>query len=82
MQTHEYDATLFYLHRMACTELMTIMTLTADDFLAKKIENFVKAYMYDPDFTKVERAYNSLLRYLDHVFVSHIDERVEIVTLT
>lgn len=71
MQIHEYDATLFYLHRMACPELLSIMTNTSDDFLAKKIETFVKAFMYEPDVIKVEEAYESLLRYLDHVFVSN-----------
>ncbi len=80
MQMHEYDATLFYLHRMACNELMTIMTAAEDDILAKKIEKFVKAFLYDSDFSKVEKAYDSLLHYLDHVFVSCFNERSEIMT--
>ncbi len=75
MNIHEYDATLFYLHRMACEELTTVMTLTKDDMLAKKIEKLVEAFTYDPEITNVERAYEALLGYLDHVFVSHLDKQ-------
>lgn len=75
MHTHEYDATLFYLHRMACEELTTVMKITKDDMLAKKIENLVAAFMYDPEITNVESAYEALLSYLDHVFGSHLDKQ-------
>lgn len=70
MKIQDYDATLFYLHRMACPELVSIMTVTKDDFLAKKISNFVHAFTYESDIFKVECAYESLLQYLDHVLTS------------
>lgn len=71
MQIQDYDATLFYLHRMACPELISIMSVTSDDFLAKKISNFVHAFTYESDISKVENAYESLVQYLDHVLASH-----------
>lgn len=79
MQTHDYDATLFYLHRMACPELMTIKTVTSDDILAKKIDDFVQAFMYESNFSKVEKTYESLLLYLDHVFVSCLNESLDLM---
>lgn len=72
VQIQDYDATLFYLHRMACPELVSIMSVTSDDFLAKKISDFVHAFTYESDIMKVENAYESLLHYLDHVLTSQI----------
>jgi len=71
MQIQDYDAALFYLHRMACPELISIMSVTSDDFLAKKISNFVHAFTYESDIAKVENAYESLVQYLDYVLTSH-----------
>lgn len=71
MQIQDYDATLFYLHRMACPELISIMSVTSDDFLAKKISNFVHAFTHESDISKVENAYESLVQYLDYVLTSH-----------
>ena len=77
MMSHDYDAALFYLHRMACGELIHLMTLTKDDFLSKKIEKFVKDFMYEPEFSVVEKSYDSLLSYLDHVFLAEIEEAIQ-----
>lgn len=75
MNIRDYDETLFCLHRMACDELIHVMHETEDDFLAKKIEKFVSAFMLDPDFSAVEKKHYALLEYLDHVFVSQIERK-------
>jgi len=69
----DYDKALFYLHRMACDGLIQLMEATEDDFLSKKIEKFIDAFMLEPDFSTVENQYNALISYLDHVFVTDME---------
>jgi hypothetical protein len=66
MDPLDYDKTLFYTHRLACDDLIYMMYDTKDDFLSKKIERFLKAFVNENDLQKVEKKRQILIAYLDH----------------
>lgn len=68
MKISDYDQALFYTHRLACDELIHVMQRTEDDFLAKKIERFIRAFLCEEELEKAEEKREELMNYLDHVY--------------
>lgn len=62
----DYDKALYYTHRSQWDNLLILMVRTKDDFLSKKIEQFLHAYNFEHDYQEVEKQLYSLLRYIDH----------------
>jgi len=66
MKIVDYDRALYYTHRSQWDNLLILMVRTKDQFLAKKIENFLHAYNFEKDYSVIEKHLYSLLRYIDH----------------
>lgn len=66
MNSVDYDKALYYTHRSQWDNLLILMVRTKDDFLSKKIEQFLHAYNFEHDYKEVEKHLYSLLRYIDH----------------
>ncbi|MRX71558.1 hypothetical protein GJU40_05130 [Bacillus lacus] len=66
MDNVDYDKALYYTHRSQWDNLLILMVRTKDDFLSKKIEQFLHAYNFEHDYTIIENSLYSLLRYIDH----------------
>jgi hypothetical protein len=62
----DYDKALYYTHRSQWDNLLILMVRTNDDFLSKKIEQFLHAYNFEKDYSVIEKHLYSLLRYIDH----------------
>ncbi|TWD89697.1 YhdB-like protein [Neobacillus bataviensis] len=66
MNKLDYDRALYYTHRSEWDNLLILMVRTKDQFLSKKIEQFLHAYNFERDYTVIETKLYSLLRYIDH----------------
>ena len=66
MNKMDYDRALYYTHRSEWDNLLILMVRTKDQFLSKKIEQFLHAYNFERDYTVIETKLYSLLRYIDH----------------
>jgi hypothetical protein len=66
MNKVDYDRALYYTHRSEWDNLMILMVRTKDQFLSKKIEQFLHAYHFEHDYKVLETKLYSLLRYIDH----------------
>ena len=62
----DYDKALYYTLWGQWDDLLVLMVRTNDDLLSKKIEQFLNAYHYSLDQTKVVNSHDTLLYYLDH----------------
>ncbi|MCG5102041.1 YhdB family protein [Oceanobacillus alkalisoli] len=62
----DYDKALYYTLWGQWDELLVLMVRTDDDFLSKKIEQFLNAFHYSLDEEKIMRSHDQLLYYLDH----------------
>jgi hypothetical protein len=62
----DYDRALYYTHRSEWDNLLILMVRTQDQFLSKKIEQFLHAYNFEHDYSVIEKKLYSLLRYIDH----------------
>jgi len=62
----DYDRALYYTHRSEWDNLLILMVRTKDQFLSKRIEQFLHAYNFERDYTVIEKKLYSLLRYIDH----------------
>ncbi|MCF3942006.1 YhdB family protein [Oceanobacillus alkalisoli] len=62
----DYDKALYYTLWGQWDELLVLMVRTDDDFLSKKIEQFLNAFHYSLDEKKIMRSHDQLLYYLDH----------------
>jgi len=76
MNKADYDRALFYTHRSQWDNLLILMVRTNDDFLSKKIEQFLHAYNFETDYTTIEKKLYALLQYIDHAndTATHIQE--------
>lgn len=66
MNKADYDRALYYTYRSQWDNLLILMVRTKDDILSKKIEQFLHAYYFQPEYNIVEKKLFSLLRYVDH----------------
>ncbi|MBO0961276.1 YhdB family protein [Neobacillus sp. MM2021_6] len=66
MNKVDYDRALYYTHRSEWDNLLILMVRTKDQFLSKKIEQFLHAYNFEKDYTVLESKLYNLLRYIDH----------------
>ncbi|MFZ7946424.1 MULTISPECIES: YhdB family protein [Bacillaceae] len=66
MNKLDYDRALYYTHRSEWDNLLILMVRTKDQFLSKKIEQFLHAYNFEKDYTVLEAKLYNLLRYIDH----------------
>ncbi|WP_102347536.1 YhdB family protein [Bacillus sp. Marseille-P3661] len=66
MNSVDYDKALFYMNRGEWDNLLILMVRTKDDFLSKKIEQFLHACNFSRDYTVVEQQAYQLLTYVDH----------------
>jgi hypothetical protein len=66
MNKMDYDRALYYTHRSQWDNLLILMVRTSDQFLSKKIEQFLHAYNFEHDYSVIEKTLFSLLRYIDH----------------
>jgi hypothetical protein len=62
----DYDRALYYTHRSEWDNLLILMVRTKDQFLSKRIEQFLHAYNFERDYSVIEKKLYSLLRYIDH----------------
>lgn len=62
----DYDKALYYTLWGQWDELLVLMIRTDDDFLSKRIENFLNTYHYSLDEDKIMNTHDQLLHYLDH----------------
>jgi len=76
MNKADYDRALFYTHRSQWDNLLILMVRTNDDFLSKKIEQFLHAYNFEKDYSTIEKKLYELLQYIDHAndTATHIQE--------
>ena len=65
MNKSDYDRALYYTHRSEWDNLLILMVRTHDNFLSKKIEQFLHAYNFEHDYSVIEKHLYSLLRYID-----------------
>ncbi|MDP4163880.1 MAG: YhdB family protein [Bacillota bacterium] len=70
MNMMDYDRALYYTHRSEWDNLLILMVRTKDQFLSKKIEQFLHAYNFEHDYTIIEKNLTSLLRYIDHANIT------------
>lgn len=84
MNTMDYDRALYYTHRSQWDNLLVLMVRTKDDFLSKKIENFLHAYHFEHDYSILEKKLNALLRYIDHAstLTDHYHFKTNLTILT
>ncbi|WP_440894827.1 YhdB family protein [Amphibacillus sp. Q70] len=66
MATLDYDKALYYTIWQQWDDLLVIMVRTKDDFLAKKINNFLCAFQSEKNTKKIIQQHENLLHYLDH----------------
>ena len=66
MNKVDYDRALYYTHRSEWDNLLILMVRTKDQFLSKRIEQFLHAYNFERDYTVIETKLYNLLRYIDH----------------
>lgn len=66
MNKVDYDRALYYAHRSQWDDLLVLMVRTKDNFLSKKIEQFLHAYQYEHDYSVIEAKLYSLYKYIDH----------------
>jgi len=66
MDIPDYDKALYYSLWGQWDDLLVLMVRTGDDMLSKKIQNFLYAYHYSLDQTKILALHDELLHYLDH----------------
>lgn len=66
MKKWDYDRALYYTHRSEWDNLLLLMVRTKDQFLSKRIEQFLHAYNFERDYTVIENKLYALLRYIDH----------------
>jgi hypothetical protein len=66
MNKMDYDRALYYTHRSEWDNLLILMVRTKDQFLSKRIEQFLHAYNFERDYSVIETKLNNLLRYIDH----------------
>ena len=62
----EDDKALYYTLWGQWDDLLVLMVRTKDDMLSKKIEQFLNAYHYSLDQSKVINTHDTLLYYIDH----------------
>lgn len=62
----DYDKALYYTLWGQWDDLLVLMVRTKDDILSKKIEQFLNAYHYSLDHSKVINTHDTLLYYIDH----------------
>jgi len=66
MDIPDYDKALYYSLWGQWDDLLVLMVRTDDDMLSKKIQNFLYAYHYSLDQTKILALHDELLYYIDH----------------
>ncbi len=66
MNKADYDRALYYTHRSQWDNLLILMVRTNDDFLSKKIEQFLHAYHFEKNHSVIEKKLYNLLQYIDH----------------
>jgi len=66
MATLDYDKALYYTIWQQWDDLLVLMVRTDDDFLAKKINNFLQAFHMDRNTKKIIAQHENLLHYIDH----------------
>ncbi|WP_066251774.1 YhdB family protein [Neobacillus drentensis] len=66
MNKMDYDRALYYTHRSEWDNLLILMVRTKDQFLSKRIEQFLHAYNFERDYSVIETKLYNLLRYIDH----------------
>ncbi|WP_067840720.1 YhdB family protein [Amphibacillus sediminis] len=66
----DYDKALYYTMWQQWDDLLVIMVRTKDDFLSKKIEDFLHAFRFEKNTAKIIRLHDDLLQYLDHAMQS------------
>lgn len=66
MNKADYDRALYYTYQSEWDNLLILMVRTKDDFLSKKIEQFLHAYYFQTEYSIVEKNLFSLLQYVDH----------------
>ncbi|HHY74396.1 MAG TPA: hypothetical protein GX497_14460 [Bacillus bacterium] len=66
MTAVDYDKALFYMNRGEWDNLLILMVRTKDDFLSKKIEQFLHACNFSRDYSIIENKAYQLLTYVDH----------------
>ncbi|HHW36702.1 MAG TPA: hypothetical protein GXX18_05580 [Bacillales bacterium] len=70
MNAVDYDKALFYMNRGEWDNLLILMVRTKDDFLSKKIEQFLHASNFSRDHSVIENKAYRLLTYVDHALSS------------
>lgn len=70
MSAVDYDKALFYMNRGEWDNLLILMVRTKDDFLSKKIEQFLHACNFSRDYSVIENKAYHLLTYVDHALSS------------
>ncbi|WP_017754217.1 YhdB family protein [Calidifontibacillus oryziterrae] len=70
MNAVDYDKALFYMNRGEWDNLLILMVRTKDDFLSKKIEQFLHACNFSRDYSAIEKTAYHLLTYVDHALAS------------
>jgi len=70
MNAVDYDKALFYMNRGEWDNLLILMVRTKDDFLSKKIEQFLHACNFSRDYSVIENTAYRLLTYVDHALSS------------
>ena len=55
MNRSDYDRALYYTHRSEWDNLLILMVRTHDNFLSKKIEQFLHAYNFEHDYSVIEK---------------------------
>ena len=81
MNKSDYDRALYYTHRSEWDNLLILMVRTHDNFLSKKIEQFLHAYNFEHDYSVIEKHLYSLLRYTDHANDLVEDEWIHTTTM-
>ncbi|KLV25849.1 MULTISPECIES: YhdB family protein [Niallia] len=81
MNKTDYDRALYYTHRSEWDNLLILMVRTHDNFLSKKIEQFLHAYNFEHDYSVIEKHLYSLLRYIDHANDLAAEEWIHTTTM-
>lgn len=75
MNSADYDKALYYTLWGQWDDLLVLMVRTEDDFLSKKIEDFLHAFHYSSSEESIVRTHQNLIHYLEHA----IDTDIEII---
>ncbi|REJ22591.1 YhdB family protein [Caldibacillus debilis] len=66
MNKADYDRALHYAKLAQWDHLLILMVRTKDDILSKKIKQFLHAYHFQYDYTRMEYCFYELLRYAEY----------------